>query len=413
MGFASKVFWSILGQRTLVRSIQAGDLMEDFLASAIVAVLAIRFYLHLTYRYLLVQAPFAGRIVTDQLHLAHLLWGGLLMLAGFIVAFTFLGRPALGLAAILGGLGFGTFIDEVGKFITRNNDYFFQPAVAIIYITFVILFIILRALQHPWARSERTALANALTYAQQAVIKDFRVEDRREALALLQECDPSEPLVAQLELALSQAETHTRVGPGAATRAWNSIRRRYARLTRGKWFAGTIVLLFIAQTISSLYQTLATVAWTATLAAMLGFGLLAVALFGPRFLRFSSRAIIWELLMLAVVMAGGILIHLQEGPQSIAAWIQILSATVSGVLVAFGVVVLRHSWLAAYRMFHHALLVNILVTQVFAFYQNQILAITGLLIQVAFLLALRFTINQEEMKLVGHPEPVGLRSEPV
>jgi hypothetical protein len=60
---------------------------------------------------------------------------------------TLLGRWPRRPAAIVGGVGFGFFIDELGKFITSDNNYFFEPAAALIYLIFIGLFLLVRALQ--------------------------------------------------------------------------------------------------------------------------------------------------------------------------------------------------------------------------------------------------------------------------
>jgi hypothetical protein len=73
------------------------------------------------------------QIGNDVLHIAHALWGGLLlMIAGFL-PLAYANRWAIQASALLGGIGTGLFIDEVGKFITQTNDYFFPPALSIIY----------------------------------------------------------------------------------------------------------------------------------------------------------------------------------------------------------------------------------------------------------------------------------------
>ncbi len=79
------------------------------------------------------------RIGGTTYHLAHALWGGLLLTAAVVVVLAWANRWALQLCAVLGGVGVGLFIDEVGKFITTSNDYFFPLAAPIVYVAMVLL----------------------------------------------------------------------------------------------------------------------------------------------------------------------------------------------------------------------------------------------------------------------------------
>jgi hypothetical protein len=94
------------------------------------------------------------QIATGDFHLAHVLWGGLLLFAAALIFIIWHGRPILQLASILTGVGFGLFIDEVGKFITASNNYFYPLAAPIIYAFFLItLFIYLRLRRPPAANT--------------------------------------------------------------------------------------------------------------------------------------------------------------------------------------------------------------------------------------------------------------------
>src|SRR4051812_20570656 len=55
-------------------------------------------------------------------HIAHVLWGGLLLFSAVTLLLSLVNRYARWSAAVLGGIGAGLFIDEVGKFITQSND---------------------------------------------------------------------------------------------------------------------------------------------------------------------------------------------------------------------------------------------------------------------------------------------------
>ncbi len=117
------------------RNIIGEDLLENFIISAVASLLLIRLYLYIT------DYPQLGG---SGLHIAHMLWGGMLMLVALFISLGCLSHPAHEWAAVLGGIGFGAFIDELGKFITQDNNYFFQPTIAIIYVTFILIYLATR-----------------------------------------------------------------------------------------------------------------------------------------------------------------------------------------------------------------------------------------------------------------------------
>jgi hypothetical protein len=75
----------------------------------------------------------------ETLHIAHVLYGGIFLYSASLLPLLYANRWAYTWSAILSGLGVGLFIDEVGKFITRNNDYFFPAAAPIIYAFFLLI----------------------------------------------------------------------------------------------------------------------------------------------------------------------------------------------------------------------------------------------------------------------------------
>src|SRR3989449_1788180 len=147
-----------------IRNLDAGKLLESFLVSAVAAFLGVRFFLGVT------GYP---RLGGGGLHIAHMLWGGTLMVAAVLLLLSNLGQRIRRAAAVVAGLGFGLFIDELGKFITSDNNYFYRPAIALIYVVFVLLFLWWRSLERHRVWDEQTYLANALMLLQDAALHDL------------------------------------------------------------------------------------------------------------------------------------------------------------------------------------------------------------------------------------------------
>jgi hypothetical protein len=362
-----------LGQSLRARPtprLEFGSLHETLIIAGVTTVLVIRTQLWLT------NYPQLGG---HGLHIAHLLWGGLFMLLAIGLLLTFLGRPVVRAAAVIGGVGFGFFIDELGKFVTEDNNYFYRPAAALIYLIFVGLFLLTRALQRREGGrvSTRVRVANAVELLEDAAQRPLDESERRRALALLEDADPAEPLVAPLRSLFQGLRPRPAGAPGFMARTLAGARQAWARFAAWPRFATCV-------------------SWLLGIWA-------AVSVVG-----------VVELVTGSVVDLGGGhpgYVSDRLGDLAFVNLASLASSALSAALVASGVVHLRRGdRAAAYRDFEHALLVAILVTQVLSFVESQFAAVFGLAVDLLLLVALRAVrANDPATHGAAVPGPRGVR----
>ena len=339
-----------------VRNLDAFYYAEVFLVCAVSAILGIRLFLHMT------GYPQIGN---STLHIAHMLWGGLLMLAALIMLFSFIGKRIELWAAILGGAGFGTFIDEVGKFVTRDNDYFFEPSVAIMYVVIVLIVLALHMIRFGWTFTGREYLVNALKGLEEAALSDLDEDEKSKVLLYLERSDPDDPLTPAVRRLIMSVESLPTPSPGIYRRLKDRFGDYYERIAESAIFRRAIVVLFLSQLVITLgYVFFLTLYYGFGLGSNLSFAALERARFDVDDLSFIDIA-------------------------------RLLSSALSGVFVFLGVYYMRRSRLKAYMMFERAVLVSILLTYVFIFYKEQFAALTGLLFNLIILIGLRALIRQE------------------
>jgi hypothetical protein len=331
------------------RLVQLGELQDTFLISAVGMILIIRLQLFLT------NYPSLGG---GKLHIAHLLWGGLLMMIGLGLLFTLVGRRWRQPAAVIGGAGFGFFIDEVGKFVTSDNDYFFKPSAAIIYIVFICLYFLARWTRERRGFSEEEYVAGALDVFTDAAVRDFNEREKRQALELLDKAG-DHPLVGPIREMIERAPAGPELPPSRFARLAAAARRRYERWSRQRWFRRLVVGVM------------------------------------------GAFASLEALAVLIVVIAG--VLYLVGADVTItlgatfAQFCETISQFVAAALVIAGLVRLRQGrTLDAYRWFDRSLLVQIFVGQVFAYIDQSFVATWGFLVCIALLISVRFMIREEE-----------------
>ncbi|MDX9865379.1 MAG: hypothetical protein RBT34_11305, partial [Anaerolineaceae bacterium] len=128
----------------------------------------------------------------SELHIAHVLWGGLLLFAGVLVLLMFANPWAAYMGAVLGGVGMGLFMDEVGKFITQNNDYFYPWAAPIIYAFFLLTVIIYLRVNRNQPDDPRSAMYHALDLLSEVLDHDLEAAEKAELIGHLQAAQAEE-----------------------------------------------------------------------------------------------------------------------------------------------------------------------------------------------------------------------------
>ena len=343
-----------------MRAFEAPDLFELFLVSSVSTVLVVRLALHLT------GYPSVGG---DLLHFAHVLWGGLLMLAALITAISFLDRPALRIAAVVGGVGFGLFVDEIGKFVTRSNDYFFQPAVALIYVVFVGVFLAVHTIHRSRKSTPDEYLLNALKELQELARGDLDMREMERAQEYLSRSDPAHPLVAPLRSTLERIEPLPWLGLPPWRRVRSRVQEAYRRLASAPGFDAAVIAFFVGQLLLKL-------AYGAMLIFIVGLG--------------------WRQ-VLDIRFVGRVAERMVElSPLEIA---QLAASGLAGWFVLLGVVRIATSRVAAYRMFERAIVTSILLVQVFSFYSDQFAALVELVFNLVILALVRAGIRAEETRV--------------
>lgn len=309
----------------LLRDAQASALVEAFVVIGILTILVTRAYLHAT------GYPQVGG---STLHIAHALWGGLGMVVALVIVFSFLGALPRMVAVMVGGIGFGLFLDEVGKFVTKTGDYFFQPSVAIMYVVVVALLLLNRWLHDVRQHSAAEDLLNAASTAADGLVHGLTPYRRAQAMR-------------QLRRAAAAAGVDPQAIAGVEELLARCAPRRSGRIDGvGGWLRARLSRVFDG----------ARALWVAAVALAL----------------FSTAGVVSAVVTLADDLAGG-------AGTDITTFGQLGGSAIAFVLCWLAIARLRTGSIRPVRMLRVAALVTILLTEVFNFVAQEF----GALVNVA------------------------------
>jgi hypothetical protein len=279
------------------------------------------------------------------LHIAHLLWGGFFMLIALLLLFSFVGRGVLTMSSILGGIGFGAFIDELGKFITSDNNYFFQPTIALLYLVFIMIYLISKLITNRRNVSQKEYLINSLEMVSDAVLNDLDTDEKKRALIYLKKCDQENALVIFLTTFIKKVDSIPVARPSIIVRIKHALSTLYFRGANLILVTRMVVTILLIQAVLDIYSAIT------------------VIIFRP---------------------------SVSVGEVGILA-----SSSVAALLVITGLLIFPSSKLNAFKFFKIAILFSLLVTQFFTFYQEQFRALVGFAMNVILLAVIDYTIDKE------------------
>jgi hypothetical protein len=332
----------------LNRNIRSGDQLELLLVSAVSSLLAIRFYLHLS------NYPQLGG---SSFHIAHMLWGGLLMITAVFMALSFIGPRVQRIVAITAGIGFGAFIDELGKFITRDNNYFFEPTIGLIYAIFIVLYLLARFMGGNRPYTSKEYQLNALVQLEEAVLEDMDPTEKQRLIDLLDKADQRSPITHGLITLIGEVTTVPSSERSWLNRQANRAHQFYIRVSRDRHATPVLRWFFIIEAV----------------AFVLGVTFVILGTVDNAFDPVSGNPRYEFILTIA----------------------ELASSIVAAIMVIIGATRLPTSRAIAYEWFRRAILVNLFLTEFFIFSRIQFGALPSFAFNILLFILIRYAIQNE------------------
>lgn len=314
------------------------------------------------------------QIGNSVFHVAHVLWGGLLLFVATVLTIIFVNHWVYTLVALCSGIGVGLFIDEVGKFITQNNDYFFPFAAPIIYAFFLLSVLIYLQVRRPRKIDARVELYYALDQVMELIENDLDEQEHAELETRLQRVlvsanSPEQKRLAEALLAVIASDTITisSTSPNLWQRIMAQVEKFERRFLTERRYRFLLVLGLSIAAIGSLVELI----------------LFAAALFSPQVL---------EELVSGLLLSS----HSFDNPLSVT-WFLILLVLngITGVMIFLGggLLLIGRSRLGSEISFL-GLLIALTTVNLLLFYFNQFAAVGTTLWQFTLLVAvLRYRVK--------------------
>ncbi len=253
----------------------------------------------------------------------------------------FLNKSTMLLGSLFGGVGFGLFVDEIGKFVTKDNNYFYQPAVALVYCVFVVIYLVFNYLNKKPISTDTEYLSNAIEGIKHLYTDEptsDRVESIRKLLSLAKQNLHSR-LLAQFVSSISPKT------PSSSKRITSTLKHLYhlLKISRSPRRLSILVTIYFS------------------LHSLINLGQTIITTWQPR--------------------------------SGVSQWGEWLSTLVANGLVLFGLIRLRKSRLASYKILKTSILISIFITQIFTFYLDQLSALFGLAINLVSLIGINYLID--------------------
>src|SRR5215218_8929286 len=226
----------------LVRNVRTAELLTTFVVAGVTTVLVIRLVLRLSG-----YPQLGGR----GLHIAHVLPGGLLMLVAMFLLLAYVGPVVRPAAALIGGIGFRLFIDEVGKFLTADNDYFYRPAAAIVYVVFVLIVLGANFVTNRRPIDPREQLANAVDQAVEGVAGGLSQRRRAQASTQLREVGSQVTGRAETRALLAACPSDEVELAAPVDAAWRALLRGFDRLATQPLARSVAIVVLVLQVIAA------------------------------------------------------------------------------------------------------------------------------------------------------------------